>query len=118
MSAEASGNFVRLQTVAAGASETFTVAAGSVTDALTILGITPGTYDGSGNDDYILPSAYARIKSATPFVQDFDSRDEGLARAESKSLTWTATVVARLKAAIDELRAQTDTFTTESMETY
>ena len=118
MAAEASGVYVKLATVSAGASHSMILAAGSPS-ALTIFGMSAATYSGSGDDDFVLSNRYAGIKSGCPFVQKFDSRDAGsVAQAEVQSDMWVTVVDARLKAAIDDMRADVDNFTTESMETY
>lgn len=115
--AVASTNYVSIQTASAGASFSMVIGAGSP-DALTILGITAGTYSGSGADDFTLANNLVRVKSDTPFVAKFDSRDTSLSRAKVMGDIWSTEIVARIEDAMDTLRASTDTFTDESMITY
>ena len=114
---EASTNYVRIGTVSAGASFDFTAGAGTP-DALVILGITPATYTGSGEDDFTLPTDLARVKSDSPFTAKFDMRDTSLARAKAMGDIWATEIVSRIEDAMDDLRANADTFTNETMITY
>ena len=114
----ATTNYVTIRTARAGASYHMVLAAGSVNDALAILGITAATYTGSGNDDFLLAEALARVKTDSPFVAGFDSRDTSLERAMYMGNTWAAEIVVRIEAAMDALRENADEYTTESMITY
>ena len=112
----ASGHIV-ISTVSAGASFYFIIGAGTP-DVLTILGITPSTYTGSGEDDFTLANNLVRVKSDSPFTSKFDSRDTSLARAKAMGDMWASEIVIRIEDSMDGLRANADTFTNESMITY
>ena len=70
----------------------------------------------TGPPAFDLPSNYTRIKSGSPFIGRFDGDDYN--DAEQRADVWTAEVTTRLKTAIDDLRANTDDFTGESVEQY
>jgi len=72
--------------------------------------------DFTGPPAFSLPNSLSRIKSGSPFVGKFDADDE--AQAEDFADIWTVEIIVRLKAAIDALRANTDEFTGETVETY
>jgi hypothetical protein len=113
-----SGTHVRLQTVAGGASQSMVLSAGVPDDALAVLGMAAGTYSGTGPDDFTLPNDLARVKSDSPFVGRFDSRDLGVELAAERGDIYGDKLTARIKAAMDELRLLTDDFTDETMITY
>ena len=115
--AVASTNYVRLQSVAAGASQTFTVAAGKP-DALVVMGITAGAYTGSGMDDFILPNDIARVSSDSPFIGKFDSRDTDMDIAKLRGDVYAEELIARIEEAMTELRDMTDDYSDETMITY
>jgi len=64
--------------------------------------------------DYTLEHILKRIKTESPFVQEFDQRD--YADAETRAETWASTIQARIAAAVIALRAHIDTFTTEQIQ--
>lgn len=70
----------------------------------------------TGPPAFTIPDTYARIKTGIPFMGQFDTRD--YADAEDRANVWTNEVVIRLKSAISALRAETDAYTGETMETY
>jgi hypothetical protein len=70
----------------------------------------------TGPPAFTLPSNLTRIKSGSPFIGRFDGSDH--VDAEERADVWAAEVIVRLKAAIDTLRANSDTFTGETLEQY
>lgn len=70
----------------------------------------------TGPPSYTLPSNYSRIKSGSPLIVRIDGAD--FVDAEDRADVWAVEVTARLKAAIDALRANLDDFTGESVEQY
>jgi hypothetical protein len=76
-----------------------------------------GTY-GAEPDEFTLPTDLVKIKSDSPFVYKADSRDLTREVAEDQADVWAAAIVVKIKAAIDALRALSDTFTEETSQTY
>ena len=76
-----------------------------------------GTF-GAGDGEFILPTDLVKIKSDSPFVYKADSRDLTRPVAEDQADVWAAAIVVKIKAALDALRATTDTFTEETSQTY
>jgi len=72
--------------------------------------------DFTGPPAFSLPSTFSRIKSGSPFIGKFDGDDE--AEAEDFADVWATEIIARLKAEITTLRALSDEFTGETVETY
>ena len=72
-----------------------------------------GTF--TGPPAYTLPSNLARILSESPFTQSFDSRD--YADAEDRANVWGDEIVAKIDAAVVALRALSDDYTREEVET-
>ena len=72
--------------------------------------------DFTGPPAFSLPHSFSRIKSGSPFVGKFDYDDD--VQAESYAGVWEAEIIVILKAAITTLRANDDTFTGETVETY
>jgi len=70
----------------------------------------------TGPPAFSLADSYAKIKTGVPFLAAFDVRD--YADAEDRATVWKTEVIARLKAAITALRATTDGYTGETVETY
>jgi hypothetical protein len=70
--------------------------------------------DTSDADTFTLSSNLVLIMSESPFTQSFDSDD--YADAEERALLWESVMVTRIKAALTTLRANTDEFTTEAVE--
>ena len=73
---------------------------------------------GTGPDAFELPNVLAELKTDSPFVQGFPVGDLGLEEAKRRGLVWSDEIVARIKAALDALRAMVDEFTAESQITY
>ena len=119
MEAYASTNYVGLRTVHSGDDQELVLAAGTP-DALATLGIAAGTYEGDGAPDFTLTSRLRSVATYNePVVQRFDARDERFSGAAQLSADlWTTTVVALIKTAMDTLRAENDSFSGESCETY
>jgi len=73
-----------------------------------------GTFTGAIT--YTLPTNEKYIKSQLPVTQTFDGKTD--TDAETKADLWLATVLtdtpSRIRTAITDLRAQTDTFTAEN----
>ena len=116
---DAGSGLVGLRTTEAGAGKNFVLAAGAVNDALAVLGMTAATYSGSGAPNFTLTEALRLVKNESPFVERFDVRDEVYAGdAEESALLWASTIIARIKVAMDALRANADGFSGESCETY
>lgn len=116
-----SSNYIGISTVHAGQDQELILTAGTYEeDVLATLGITPGTYAGVGAPDVELPARLRPINTLdTPMVQRFDARDERfVGGAEMDADLWISTIVTRIKAAVDTLRAERDTFSGETSETY
>lgn len=111
------GGDITISTAGGGASYSMELAAGDP-DALVLLGITAAAYAGSGDDDFTLPNRLARVKSDSPFIIGFDSRDTSLARASYMGDTWAAQIVSKIEADMDALRTYADDYTDESMISY
>jgi hypothetical protein len=70
-----------------------------------------------GTETY--PSDLEKLKSGSPFKRTVDGRDFlTLADAETQADAWATEIVARIKVAVDYVRALDDTFTEEAVETY
>ena len=107
--------YITISTVAVGENQTMDISG----SGLTTLGISAGTYVGSGASGIDIPDNYAKVLNGSPFVQVFDDRDSVFpGDAQLKAELWSDTITARIKAAILELRQKADTFTGESCETY
>jgi hypothetical protein len=69
----------------------------------------------TGPPAYDLPSNLARIMSESPFTQSFDERDH--ADAKDRANVWGDEMVDRIEAAVIALRALSDDYTREEVET-
>lgn len=112
-----STDYVKLQSVAAGVSQTFILAEGTP-GALAVLGIDAATYGGTGMDDFNLPNDIARVKSDSPFIGKFDSRDTDMATAKLRGDVYADELRSRIEDAMTALRAMTDDYSDETMITY
>ena len=112
-----STNYVRLQSVSAGAGQSFILAAGTP-DALALFGISAGSYTGSGMDDFHMPNNLVRVKSDSPFVGRFDSRDTDMVIAKLRGDVYASEITTRIETAMADLRAMTDDYSDETMITY
>ena len=116
---DAGSGHLGLRTVKYGEDRTFTLSVPMAGTFLTTVGLTGGTYTGTGSQYFQLPNDYRRIMSESPFVEGFDTRDEQFAgAAQIAADLWTETIIDEIKAALDTLRANSDTFTGETVETY
>ena len=70
----------------------------------------------TGPPAYTLPNNLVRIMTESPFSQSFDEADYP-AEAELMADEWADTITTRLNAAIVALRANTDDYTREEVET-
>ena len=70
-------------------------------------------YDGAAM--FELPDTFVRIKSESPMVQGFDSRD--FADADDRANVWAAEIRTRISSAIVALRALDTTFEREEVAT-
>ena len=64
---------------------------------------------------YTLPANLVRVMTESPFTETFDKRDN--ADAETRADTWASTIRDRINTALTTLRALSDTFTEEAVET-
>jgi len=70
-----------------------------------------GSFDGP----FTLPNDLRRIMSESPFTERFDIADSAL--AEARAGVWETEISARITTAMTTLRANTDDFTKEEVET-
>lgn len=77
---------------------------------------TGGTF-GVAPNTFILPLAPRRLRTQFPVLQRFDGAVVTVPPAGSRALTWQEALTLRISSALTTLRAQTDTFTTESSQT-
>jgi len=69
--------------------------------------------------DIVYPDDLKRLVTDSPFTRSVDGRDFTTdVEAETAADEWAAEMVIRIKAAVDWVRALSDTFTEESLETY
>lgn len=64
--------------------------------------------------DFTLNTNLVRIKTESPFNVSFDARD--YEDAEERADLWATTISERITTAVTTLRAQSDTFTSETVE--
>jgi len=66
-----------------------------------------------------LATQIKKVLTESPFVQGFDTRDDVTpGDAEANAEAWALTIVTRLQAVMDTLRANTDEYSGESVITY
>jgi hypothetical protein len=75
--------------------------------------------DFTGPPAFTLETRLVLLKNGSPFSQSFDTRDELTPQAaEDKANVWAVEVVDRIKTAVTALRALTDDFSGETLETF
>lgn len=73
-----------------------------------------GTFLGTTDNEFVLPSKKAKIRADFPYTAEFDSRDSQFAEdTETKVVAYRTEILSRITTAFTTLRAQTDTFTGE-----
>lgn len=74
-----------------------------------------GDFDPITVPAFSLPSDLRKVMSESPFTEKFDKAD--FADSETRAGTWETDISARITAAMATLRANTDSFTKEEVET-
>ncbi len=72
--------------------------------------------DFTGPPAFTLPTNFSKIKSGSPMIASFDGQD--FVDAEQRADVWASEMITRIKAEIDVLRSNSDTFTGEDVEQY
>jgi hypothetical protein len=73
-----------------------------------------GTFD-SGETSFELPHKLERLMTQSPFNQSFDARDA--ADAQNRAAVWATEIATRISAAVTTMRAETDDYSTETVQT-